>query len=205
VREEIFLKVPWQYARISFYKEKSQMTVYNGSRFIKITDGKWVEPKEKPPILFICGFYLGASGSDISAYLVSRGINPEEGSYSRINDLISLAFTGRNQPFTKIYLARETYWPIAYSTRASEGSRLKVSNIELLFSNYQRVSNMIYFPMKTDKIVDGTTTEQVRVSDVAVNIRLSPSLFDFSFLKKKYPQNREKAPQVFFEWEKGIE
>jgi hypothetical protein len=188
--EEILLKSPWQFAKISTIQDKSQMLIWDGSSTVRVIDGKLYESKVKFNIPFVYGFYLSSTKDELSSFLSHYGINPFANELSRRSDIVTMLFLSQDRSSVKLWLDNDSYRPIAFYR--------KDDNSELVFSEYRRFGPNIYFPMRIEKSINGTVTEKIQVSEVMPDVVLSKNLFDINYLRKKYPRAKEMPAVTSF-------
>lgn len=186
IEEEIFLVMPWRYARKSRYRGKTQLTVYDGSKALRMIGKKWETPKSKAVIPVICGFYLSRDSSDLTAFLSSKNINANRTSMSRVNELVAILFPSVDGNGSGLYVDRESFWPISYNHKNAKTTLGEEQLVEVIFSNYKKIFPKIFFPMKSKRYENGRLLEHVEVGNVEINAEVSNNLFNIANIKRRY-------------------
>ena len=192
LKEEVYLVMPWRYARKSSYGDKAQITIYDGSEALRMIGKKWTVPESKAVIPFIYGFYLSRDPDDLRAFLRSKGIDPDHTELSRINELIAILFKGTEKNRFDLFVDRDSFWPISYRSLVGETALNGKEYIRIMFTNYKNIYPKIFFPMKYSRFDKEILSEQVTVNEIKINGRVPVNIFDIANIKRKY-QRFEKG------------
>jgi len=192
LKERIFLKYPWKYARISTYDKKSRMLVSDGTGSLKVYNGKYIVPDSKIKMPLIYGFYLCKTKNELTSFLSKKLIRSSTTKLSRRNDHISILILGE-KAYAGLWVDRQSFWPLAYSYGINKNTN--ASDFEYTFSSYDKITQEIYFPSKIKKYVRGKLVEQIKITKVVPNAKAPSNIFNISFLKKKYPRHMSESTE----------
>ena len=191
IKEEIYLKVPKYYMIVSTYQNRTEMSIYDGFRHLKVTGNKWFEPKEKFSLPFIFGFYLSSNADELVNFLSSKNIIQDNQSLARRGGIIAILFTSQDKTQARLWVDQDSFLPIAYNRKGVVEPGQQPLELETVFSNYQKISANTYYPYVSEKSVAGNVVERISVNEAVAGVKLAPNFFDINALKKKYPQLRE--------------
>jgi hypothetical protein len=186
IKEKVFLKHPWKYAKTLSENEERKMSVIADGVQIEISEGYYreIKPREQVPLIY--GFLLSRDPDQLKAFLSAKGLIMPKNRLHRLKGMVCILLESEGPERGGLYLDRKSFRPLAYYRGLISGADPNFAEVYMEFSDYRKTGRDSYHPFRTEIYSHNRLVETVDVISVKPGAKIGANIFNIEYLKKRY-------------------